>query len=53
MLELVNVRKTRNKAEILRGVCLQIGSGEIVSIAGPNGAGKSTLIDIAAGVLPR
>ncbi len=51
MLELVNVRKTRTRAEILRGVSLEITSGEVVSIVGPNGAGKSTLIDIAAGVL--
>jgi branched-chain amino acid transport system ATP-binding protein len=37
--------------EVLKGVDLEVGRGEIVSVIGPNGAGKSTLLKVIAGVL--
>jgi len=37
--------------EILRGVDLTVGNGQIVAIIGPNGAGKSTLLKVIAGLL--
>ena len=37
---------------ILRGMTLQVQSGEIVTVLGPNGAGKSTLIKAVAGLVP-
>ena len=37
--------------EVLKGVDLEVGPGEIVSVIGPNGAGKSTLLKVIAGVL--
>lgn len=36
--------------EILKGVSLDIGEGEYVSIIGPNGAGKTTLVKCIAGI---
>lgn len=40
-----------SSADILNGVCLNLGKGEIVSIIGPNGAGKSTLLKAIVGLL--
>jgi branched-chain amino acid transport system ATP-binding protein len=36
---------------IIRGVSIQVGSGEIVTVVGPNGAGKSTMLKAVAGLL--
>jgi ABC-type lipoprotein export system ATPase subunit len=33
----------------LRGLSLDVGAGEIVSVLGPSGAGKTTLLDLCAG----
>ncbi len=39
------------EVDILSGVSLTVGEGEIVTVVGPNGAGKSTLIKTIFGLL--
>ena len=45
------VRKSYGRREVLRGVDLAAGPGQLVAVVGENGAGKSTLLKILAGTL--
>ncbi|MEG1607003.1 MAG: Fe-S cluster assembly ATPase SufC [Mucinivorans sp.] len=49
MLEIKNLHASVEDKEILRGINLTVGSGEIHAIMGPNGAGKSTLASVLGG----
>ncbi len=51
-LALSGVHKNFGKAEIIRGVDLEIDAGERHAIIGPNGAGKSTLYNLVSGRFP-
>jgi branched-chain amino acid transport system ATP-binding protein len=52
LLDVAGVHIAYGKVEAVRGVSLQVGGNEIVTIIGANGAGKSTLLNAIMGVLP-
>ncbi len=49
MLSIKNLHVKVDGKEILRGLNLEIGKGEVHAIMGPNGSGKSTLSYVLAG----
>ncbi|HEX9681815.1 MAG TPA: ABC transporter ATP-binding protein [Acidimicrobiales bacterium] len=50
-LELVGVRAGYGPIEVLHGVDLSVGAGEVFGLLGPNGAGKSTTVSVCAGLI--
>jgi branched-chain amino acid transport system ATP-binding protein len=52
LLEVQALRGGYGNVEVLRGVDLAVGSGEIVALLGTNGAGKSTLNNTVCGLYP-
>ncbi|MBV1861318.1 MAG: ATP-binding cassette domain-containing protein, partial [Nannocystaceae bacterium] len=52
LLRLRGISKHFGRLAVLRGLDLDLSSGEIVGLIGANGAGKSTLLSIIAGLMP-
>jgi ABC-2 type transport system ATP-binding protein len=51
VLTLKNLKMSFGAKEVLRGVELEAGRGEIIGYIGPNGAGKSTTVKIMLGLI--
>src|SRR3990172_12531577 len=49
MLAIKNLHVKVGNQEILKGVNLQVNTGELHGVMGPNGSGKSTLAQVLAG----
>ncbi|MBV9037256.1 MAG: ABC transporter ATP-binding protein [Acidobacteriaceae bacterium] len=48
-----NLHKSYGAVEAVRGIDLEIDTGEVFGLLGPNGAGKTTTIEILEGLRPR
>jgi len=46
MIKAVNIHKSFGNLEVLKGISMEIGKSEIISIIGASGAGKTTLLQI-------
>jgi lipoprotein-releasing system ATP-binding protein len=51
MIRTENIIKSFGEVKVLKGISLEIGEKEIVSIVGPSGAGKTTLLQVMGSVL--
>ncbi|MEO6628174.1 MAG: ABC transporter ATP-binding protein [Aquihabitans sp.] len=51
LVELRGIRAGYDGIDVLHGIDLVVGVGEVMAILGPNGAGKSTTLKVLAGLL--
>ncbi|MGV0763050.1 ABC transporter ATP-binding protein [Tistrella mobilis] len=52
VLEVAGLKAGYGGVEVLRGIDLAVGAGEIVAVLGSNGVGKTTINKVLSGVLP-
>ena len=50
-LEVKDLQKTIKKTNIIKGISLEVKSGEVVGLIGPNGAGKTTTFYMICGLI--
>jgi ABC-2 type transport system ATP-binding protein len=48
-IEIKGLRKSYGSVEAVRGIDLQVATGEVFALLGPNGAGKTTTVEIMEG----
>ena len=53
VISVKGLRKSYGDLEAVRGIDLEVGSGEIFAFVGPNGAGKTTTVEILEGYRDR
>lgn len=53
LIEVQGLRKRYGDREVVRGIDLSLGEGEIVGILGPNGSGKTTTVECIGGLRQR
>ena len=51
LLEINDLHVSYGKIKAIKGISLQVGAGEIVTLVGANGAGKTTLLKTISGIL--
>ena len=52
VLEVEDLRAGYATGDVLQGVSIEVGAGEVVGVLGRNGVGKSTLMKSVIGLLP-
>jgi branched-chain amino acid transport system ATP-binding protein len=51
LLQVTELHAGYGKAEVLRGLSIELAASSVVTVIGPNGAGKSTLLNALMGLL--